>query len=675
MRKLAIFFLLVLFSTTGVFAKPVPGYEENIGKGWKISFEDKPEFAEQGFDDSTWKNIDLPGILTDQKKHQVIWLRKSFKMPQQLVGTETAFALGKVWDVEKTYLNGSIIGSAGREYPNFMSRWNQFRFYALPDKYINYSGDNVIAIRIFCNQVAMYNGQPIVTTLERAQEITFNRRLVAEYIPFGISLFILLFGFVLFFQYFFYRTSHLYLHFFVMAILWFVMSLHYYYPYIESISYNMRDNLYYALLSLSFISFYVFLENLLNQKTGIMRWIFSIVCSIVSVVCLTATPQDPVTGWRFSFISGFTLFFLLSSAYVIFKALRKKNREAIITLVGFSFLVFAAVHDALMISGVIYSDYYYNYICFPILILSQGTVLSWRNAFTARQLDDYSKNLENKVAERTAELTTANQKIAHAFKEIEEAHTIMKLDMKMAVNVQKSFFAKQAPQSPDWDIAFVNKPMSGVSGDFYDFYMRDDRVEGVSIMDVSGHGIASGLVTMVAKSIFARCMNSMPDVKLGEVMEEANKELVTELGSIENYLTGIMLRFNGAMVEYVNAGHTDLLYKTAGSKEIQVVEPNDKREFKGLFLGVEAMMSKYNTLKFEMSKNDIILLYSDCLIESVNKENEEYGIERVIKSLGRISSLSSSRDMLDKIIDDLYNFTETRGLNDDLTVMLIKRVN
>jgi sigma-B regulation protein RsbU (phosphoserine phosphatase) len=53
--------------------------------------------------------------------------------------------------------------------------------------------------------------------------------------------------------------------------------------------------------------------------------------------------------------------------------------------------------------------------------------------------------------------------------------------------------------------------MSGISGDLYDFYLDDDTLSGISLFDVSGHGIASGLITMLAKSILFRTYNSNMD--------------------------------------------------------------------------------------------------------------------------------------------------------------------
>jgi sigma-B regulation protein RsbU (phosphoserine phosphatase) len=115
--------------------------------------------------------------------------------------------------------------------------------------------------------------------------------------------------------------------------------------------------------------------------------------------------------------------------------------------------------------------------------------------------------------------------------------------MMMAANVQANLFPKEAPKTEEWDIAFVFKPMSGVSGDLYDFYEDNGSLKGIAIFDVSGHGVASGLITMIAKSVFRRNITEHPGEKLNRILEMSNSELINEIGKVDNYLTGMIILF------------------------------------------------------------------------------------------------------------------------------------
>ena len=273
-------------------------------------------------------------------------------------------------------------------------------------------------------------------------------------------------------------------------------------------------------------------------------------------------------------------------------------------------------------------------------------------------------------------LKESNTKLVSINHELETARKIADLDMRMAFNVQSSFLLKSAPKLANWDISFVYKPMSGVSGDLYDVYSTaEGDLNGVALMDVSGHGISSGLVTMIAKSASFRIFKERYGKdKLSKIVDTINDELIRELGSIDNYLTGIFLKFTGNMVEYVNAGHTELICKKKSLNKSLIVEPTEKLSYKGMFMGLEAMRSAYTMLSFKMTDGDFLLLYTDCLIESVNANDEQYGVERLMSLLNSLPDLSSNEIVLN-ITSSLVEFTGSDKLKDDLTIIAIKNIS
>ncbi len=304
----------------------------------------------------------------------------------------------------------------------------------------------------------------------------------------------------------------------------------------------------------------------------------------------------------------------------------------------------------------------------------------------SKGLDYYAEHLEEMVDERTKELTRTNQELEAAMsimeamnedlvttnRELKEAQRIAFLDMQMAINVQSSFFPKIPPRTRDWDIAYVFIPMAGVSGDMYDFYIRDGKLDGISLFDVSGHGIASGLITMIAKSIVFRVFYENYDLKLNRIIEKVNDEITKEIGNVDNYLTGCILRFKEDVIEYVNAGHTDPVYmghRTGHTKLVYVKE----KTAKGMFLGIEDMKDSFTVINFFMEQGDYLLLYSDGLLEAKSPGDEEYGIERVMNSIKEARG-RPAKTVLEKVIQDMYRHAETDRLQDDLTAILLRRL-
>jgi serine phosphatase RsbU (regulator of sigma subunit) len=304
--------------------------------------------------------------------------------------------------------------------------------------------------------------------------------------------------------------------------------------------------------------------------------------------------------------------------------------------------------------------------------------ISISNSLMYQDLSDLKDNLEDKVAKRTEELLGAmekveavNEKLTRTNDELNSARKIAEMDMMMAVNVQKSLLPAEPPETPGWDVALAFKPMAGISGDFYDFYTEDGDLKGLVLLDVSGHGIASGLITMIARSVFQRNFFRYNDVKLGSVVEEANRDLINEIENVDNYLTGIVLRFTDDAVEYVNAGHPDLILRQSGSGVVSMVNSRD-RNFRGSFLGVREMDFPYRTLRFGVEQGDVLLVYTDGIAEGINAEKAEYGSEGLARALHRAPG-ESSRSILDYIMHDFHAFTGGRKLSDDLTLIVIRK--
>lgn len=256
---------------------------------------------------------------------------------------------------------------------------------------------------------------------------------------------------------------------------------------------------------------------------------------------------------------------------------------------------------------------------------------------------------------------------------LEDAKRVADRDMKMAANVQKNYFPKESPVTAEWETAFIFHPMAGVSGDLFDFYMTGNSLSGVALFDVSGHGIASGLVTMLAKSIIFRCFTTQMNEPLKNVLESINMDLISELENVDNYLTGVLLRFHENMVEYVNAAHPHIVFREASSGNVKIIG-GDRYFCNGRFLGVKSLQGSYDMLTFSVGKGDFILLYSDCLIDGCDIDGNSYGVQEVLQTLHEVSAGWSAREALDYLIEDFYTFCRTNDLTDDLTVMLLKRL-
>ncbi len=268
-------------------------------------------------------------------------------------------------------------------------------------------------------------------------------------------------------------------------------------------------------------------------------------------------------------------------------------------------------------------------------------------------------------------LESLNRELSTANRELEEAQRIAQLDMAMAINVQADLFPSSPPVLDDWEVAFHFEPAAGISGDMYDFYIVDGELKGVSLFDVTGHGISSGLITILAKSIIARNFHRHLRLKLSDVMERINRELIIDIGGVDHYLGGIVLRFQGDTVEYANAGHHDLLYKKYPGSRVVPVRHKD-REGKGFFLGLDRVDYTYDFLKFKIFSGDMLFLYSDGLVECLNESGECFGADRLNQTLLAAPD-TSAEEAVNYIHRTYKSFIGDRKPADDLTFMAVRR--
>lgn len=301
----------------------------------------------------------------------------------------------------------------------------------------------------------------------------------------------------------------------------------------------------------------------------------------------------------------------------------------------------------------------------PVIVESHG---KYKGIVTIKRLLDAIVNVE--VADRTRDLMLKNKILV-------KQRQIQLRDMKMAELVQKSFYKTKMPVLKDWECSFYFKPMASVSGDVYDFYFskKDEKFLGCSLFDVSGHGVASGLVGILSKYLAAQTFKNSRNSRLDDLLRSFNKSLTEAKGNVENYLTGVFIRTDGGKIEYVNAGHPDVLIKQKNEKT--KVLGGQMKNFRGSFIGIEGLPDDFKTVVENVQHDSFILLYTDCFVESRNLmgfELEQNSLRKLFdKACDKKNQKrqKSSSDVLKSVLESFECFTEGVPLKDDLTLIVL----
>ncbi len=444
--------------------------------------------------------------------------------------------------------------------------------------------------------------------------------------------------------------------------------------------------------------FFAFFDLLLRNRISRLTMVLSIVYLILLVPAMILRTEPFLLLWQYSapFSGVYFIVFVLGRAIVadgrkifgdmqgrnlrgLFLAWWRFNRESDTgkIMLGTTIFVAAAIFDIIRVlngQDLLLVKYSFLLFILGVAAMQAGKVL---NIYSS--LESLNAGLEHTVIERTSALSATtserkrlNSKILESNRDLQSSIEESRRDMSMAVSVQKGFFPAIAPTVRAWDIALIFEPAAGVSGDLYDFYTKGDEFNGVLVGDVSGTGIASGLITLLARSIFFRKLKDADLVGLAEKVFAINKELVRELSSVGNNFRCALLWVDGNRVEYVNAGHPDVLLRHAGKSEALLLLPKDERGFRLEPLGRNQLEETVVPLRFTVGSGDGILVYTDALVNSTNAKGEPYGIERLRHSFRR-ADMESAQTILSSIMIDFRGFAGRNAKQDDLTLVVLKK--
>ena len=126
--------------------------EISLQGGWRFEIGDNPKYANPGYDDSEWENISVPNIWENQGfpgYDGYAWYRIEIKIPRHLSNRPLYLNLGHIDDVDRTYINGMLIGGEGEFPPQIRTAYDVKRLYRIPPESIRFGERNVIAVRVY----------------------------------------------------------------------------------------------------------------------------------------------------------------------------------------------------------------------------------------------------------------------------------------------------------------------------------------------------------------------------------------------------------------------------------------------------------------------------------------------------------------------------------------------
>ena len=239
-------------------------------------------------------------------------------------------------------------------------------------------------------------------------------------------------------------------------------------------------------------------------------------------------------------------------------------------------------------------------------------------------------------------------------------------ELNVANHIQTSMLPNLFPAFPEreeFDIYAGMTPAKEVGGDFYDFFMVDDRHLAVVIADVSGKGVPAALFMVIGKTLIKD--HTQPGCDLGEIFTEVN-ELLCESNSEGLFITafeGVLDLDTGDFV-YVNAGHdAPFICRRNGSYEPLAV----KAGF--VLAGMEN--TKFSEGRITLAEGDKLFHYTDGVTEATNANNELYGKKRLLSVLNKNKG-QTPKETLSSVKSDIDDFVGEAPQFDDITMLCVE---
>ncbi len=235
-------------------------------------------------------------------------------------------------------------------------------------------------------------------------------------------------------------------------------------------------------------------------------------------------------------------------------------------------------------------------------------------------------------------------------------------ELKIAAEIQQRILPQSIPGHPLWEISTTYVPCKVVSGDYFNVYQRSENQTVLVIADVSGKGVPGAMLVSnmeAALVAFLRSNQSFADIAA------ALNDHIRLRSAADQYITFFIAEYNHLthQLYFVNAGHNcPLLVHEDGS--YQELSTGD------IFIGFVPWV--YHEGQVDIAATDLLLLYTDGLIEAMNAEEEEFGVDRVIDIL-RESRNKPIAGIRQTILDKVNQFADMTSFEDDLTMILFKR--
>ncbi len=297
------------------------------------------------------------------------------------------------------------------------------------------------------------------------------------------------------------------------------------------------------------------------------------------------------------------------------------------------------------------------------------------------QSGDFAHRIGVRGGDQIAELSRSFNQMTESLEKlllVAKEKERLQADLEIAREVQSQLYPRAAPALERLQLRAVCQPARMVSGDYYDYQSLDDSKVALAIGDVAGKGISAALLMATLQSSLRTQLRACLDraaaagnggagelVSTSRLVTQINQHLYANTAP-EKYATFLLAVFDdrtGALT-YTNAGHLPPLLLRDG--RVIPLEVN------GMVVGAFPFAS-YGESRVDLQSGDLLVCYSDGITEPENEYSEMFGEARLIELIFKHAH-RAPEEIASAVIDGVHSFTGSPELQDDMTLLLARRL-
>lgn len=298
----------------------------------------------------------------------------------------------------------------------------------------------------------------------------------------------------------------------------------------------------------------------------------------------------------------------------------------------------------------------------PLVVKSRliGILTVYNKTDASGGFDESDQRLLSIIAAQSAQIVEN----ARLYEE-EQAYRFMQREISMASDIQKKMLPSESPELSGYSVSGKNLSARSIGGDYFDFIELGNSKWAVCLGDISGKGLPAALLMSNLQAILRSLAVHISDP--AEILRHAN-HLLYKITNPEKFATlffGVLDTAKHHLI-YSSAGHEPPFHLGQEGK-------CQRLDTGGLPLAVMDDL-EYQQNQITLEKGDCIFIYSDGITDSMNRQEEQFGEERLQFLLEESKDFfNESNKLIEKVFNSSIRYCEGTDRFDDMTSVVITR--